>query len=331
VASLADRLDAFQQRHRVVGFPLAVTYKFFDDQSNYLAATVTYYSFAAIFPLLLISSQVFGFLLQGNEELQKKMLDSTLSQFPIVGTALGTPQGLTGSAGVVAVGIIAALYGILGLGQAAQNAIHVAYAIPRNSRPNPFLSRVHSGLLLMVAGLVLVVVATITSLAANAEVFGVGVNFAISLAVSVVSAVLTASVLALMMRVAMPDRPPFRQLLPGALATAVLWQALQRLGRFYVSHVVARATDFNALFALTLGLLALLYVAANMGVIGIQINVVLTRHLWPRALLTPFTDAVELTEADRRAYVAYAQAQRHKGFERVEVTFDKGDDPDSSS
>ena len=37
-----------------------LTYKFFDDQSNYLAATVTYYAFAAIFRLL-ISSQVFGF------------------------------------------------------------------------------------------------------------------------------------------------------------------------------------------------------------------------------------------------------------------------------
>ena len=93
-----------------------------------------------------------------------------------------------------------------------------------------------------------------------------------------------------------------------------MWQALQRLGRFYVSHVVARATDFNALFALTLGLLALLYVAANMGVIGIQINVVLTRHLWPRALLTPFTDDVELTEADRRAYVAYAQGPTTQGL-----------------
>ena len=66
----------------------------------------------------------------------------------------------------------------------------------------------HSGLLLMVSGLVLVVVATITSIAANAEVFGVGVNFAIGLAVSVVSALLTATVLALMMRVACPKARP---------------------------------------------------------------------------------------------------------------------------
>ncbi len=330
MASLADRLDAFQRRHRVVGFPLAVTYKFFDDQSNYLAATITYYAFAAIFPLLLISSQIFGFLLQGNEELKKRVLESTLSQFPIVGTALGTPQGLTGNTVVVTAGTIAALYGILGLGQAAQNAIHVAYAIPRNSRPNPFLSRLHSGVLLMVAGLVLVVVATLTSLAANAEVFGMAVNRTIGIAVNVVSALLTAAVLALMMRVAIPEREAFRHLLPGALVTAIMWQVLQRLGRIYVSHVVARATDLNALFAVTLGLLALLYVSANMGVIGVQINVVRTRHLWPRALLTPFTDAVELTEADRRAYAAYAKAQRHKGFERVDVTFEKDDESEPS-
>ena len=43
--------------------------------------------------------------------------------------------------------------------------------------------------------------------------------------------------------------------------------------------------------------------------------------LWPRALLTPFTDSVRLTEADRRAYRGYAAAQRHKGFETVTVDF----------
>ena len=49
-----------------VGFPLAVVYKFFDDQGNYLAAMLTYYAFVAIFPLLLIASSVLGFVLQGN-------------------------------------------------------------------------------------------------------------------------------------------------------------------------------------------------------------------------------------------------------------------------
>jgi membrane protein len=96
--ALVDRVDDFQRRHPVVGFPLAVSYKFFDDQGNYLAATVTYYGFIAIFPLLLIASSVLGLLLRGNAELRQAVLTSALSQFPIVGTQLGAPQGLQGSA-----------------------------------------------------------------------------------------------------------------------------------------------------------------------------------------------------------------------------------------
>ena len=73
------------------------------------------------------------------------------------------------------------------------------------------------------------------------------------------------------------------------------------------------------MFAVVLGLVALIYVAAVMAVFGLELNVVLARRLWPRALLTPFTDDVDLTEADRRAYADYAKAQRHKGFEQVRV------------
>ncbi len=332
MASLADRLDGFQRRHPVAGFPLAVTYKFFDDQSNYLAATVTYYAFAAIFPLLLISSSVLGFLLQGNEKLKTTLLDSALSQFPIVGPALGTHEGLQGSTAAVVFGGLAAFYGILGLGQAAQNAVLVAWAVPRNSRPNPFISRLRSALFLALAGLMVLVLATLTSLGGNAEILGVEVDRGLSLLITLVSVALTGLVLGLLVRWATDRREPLRQLLPGALLTAVMWQLLQKIGRFYVDHVVQRANEVNGVFALTLGLLALIYIAANMAVVGLQVSVVLSWHLYPRALLTPFTDAVELTDADRRAYAAYAKAQRHKGFERVHVTFDPQDadrrDPD---
>jgi membrane protein len=83
----------------------------------------------------------------------------------------------------------------------------------------------------------------------------------------------------------------------------------------------------NGVFAVVLGLVALLYIAGVMAMIGLEVNVVLAKRLYPRALLTPFTDAVRLTDADRKVYHDYAVAQRHKGFERVQVTFD--DPPDS--
>ena len=112
---------------------------------------------------------------------------------------------------------------------------------------------------------------------------------------------------------------------PGAFALAVMWQFLQYLGTLYVSSVLTNASSVNATFALVLGLIGIIYIAAVMGVLGIEINVVLARRLWPRALLTPFTDRVDLTEADRRAYAMYAQTQRHKGFETVAVRFDGRD------
>jgi hypothetical protein len=97
---------------------------------------------------------------------------------------------------------------------------------------------------------------------------------------------------------------------------AVLWQLLQFAGGVYVSRVIAHASQMNGVFAVVLGLVALLYIASVMAMLGLETNVVLVKRLYPRALLTPFTDSVELTDADRRVYREYAQAQRHKGFER---------------
>jgi membrane protein len=321
VNDLVDRVDAFQRRHPVVGFPLAVVYKFFDDQGNYLAAVITYYAFVAIFPLMLIGSSILGFVLQGNPELQREVLTSALSQFPIVGTQLGLPEGLRGSASAVVIGTLAALYGMLGLGQAAQNAVNVAWAVPRNSRMNPVLSRVSSLCFLLLAGLTVLTVTVLSSIASHLEIFGSEINRWLGLLVTLGLVGVNAVVLAEMMRLATMRRQSFRSMLPGGVTIAVLWQLLQSLGGVYVENVISKASAMNGVFALVLGLVALLYIASLMAVIGLEVNVVLVRRLYPRALLTPFTDAVDLTDADIRAYADYAKAQRHKGFQRVRVTF----------
>jgi len=51
-----------------------------------------------------------------------------------------------------------------------------------------------------------------------------------------------------------------------------------------------------------------------------EANAVRVDELYPRALLTSLTHDVTLTAGDERAYTT---AQRSKGFEQVEVTFDK--------
>ena len=76
-------------------------YKFGEDQGPYLAALITYYGFLSLFPLLLLLTSVLGFVLDGHPELQQQILDSTLSQFPVIGDELADPQGLQGSIGAI--------------------------------------------------------------------------------------------------------------------------------------------------------------------------------------------------------------------------------------
>jgi membrane protein len=76
------------------------------------------------------------------------------------------------------------------------------------------------------------------------------------------------------------------------------------------------------IFGVVLGLMAWIYLESLIVVLCAELNVVRHRHLWPRSLLTPFTDNVVLTPADETAYDSYAQAQQHKGFETIEVGFD---------
>jgi phosphatidylserine decarboxylase len=46
-------------------------------------------------------------VLDGRPELQQQILDSTLSQFPVIGDEIADPQGLRGSVGAIIVGGIA--------------------------------------------------------------------------------------------------------------------------------------------------------------------------------------------------------------------------------
>jgi YihY family inner membrane protein len=313
-------VDRGQRRFPPVGFPLAVIYKFFDDQGNYLAAIMTYYAFVAIFPLLLLGSSILGFFLQGNPDLRNDLIDSALAQFPIIGDQLGQPEGLQGSTAGIVLGALVALYGALGLGQALQNALNIAWSVPRNSRPNPVLLRLKSLGLLLTAGLAVLALSVLSALSSNTSVLGDRIA-SYSWPIWVATVLINTLVLAVLFRYGTSRTHRFWGSIPGALTTALLWQLLQRIGTLYVTNVLTETSSMNKTFGLVLGLIGLIYIAAVMGVLGIEVNVVLNRRLWPRALLTPFTDKVDLTEADKRAYAGYAMAQRHKGFENVEVTF----------
>ena len=114
---------------------------------------------------------------------------------------------------------------------------------------------------------------------------------------------------------------PTRDLRVGAVAAGVGWQVVQVLGTYFVTHMLRGRSEAYGVFGLVLGLIAWIYLLALVTVLAAEINVVAQRRLWPRALLTPFTDDVQLTAADERAYTGYAGSEQHKGFEVIDVEF----------
>jgi membrane protein len=318
--TLTNRLDRYQRRHRWAGFPIAVIYKFADDQGPFLAALLTYYGFLSLFPLLLLLATLLGFLLQNDPLLQTRILDSALGQFPLIGNDL--PRGrLTGSNWAVVVGLAGILYGGLGVAQAGQNAMNVIWAVPRNRRPNPIKSRLRSLLLLLSVGLGVVATTALSGLVNATKAFGASIGLGISIPAFIASVVLNSVIFLVGFRVATVREVSLREIAPGAVGAGVFWQVLQLLGTSYVKHTLKTAGATYGTFGLVLGLMAFIYLEAVAVVLCAEFNAVLARRLWPRALLTPFTDNVELTSADEHVYASYAEAQRTKGFEKIEVRF----------
>jgi len=313
-----SRIDDFQRRHRVVGLPLAVVYKYLDDGGGNLAAQITYYAFVSLFPLLLLASTILGFVLAGQPELQQRVLDSALTQLPVVGQDLQRPEGIGGGATGIVIGIAGALYGAMGVGQAVQNAVNAAWTVPRNQRPNPFVARGRSIVLLAVIGGDVLGTTALAGIVGAADFLGPVSRVALLVGTL---AIHTAA-FAFVFRFATTRSLTWREVLPGACAGALAWLAMQYVGVAYVGRTVDSASDTNGVFAVVLGLLGFLYLTSVLVLLCLELDVVLVDRLHPRTLLTPFTDNVVLTPADKRSYTDVAKTQQLKGFQNVEVDFD---------
>jgi len=276
----------------------------------------------SIFPLLLLASSILGFVLQNNPGLQAEILDSTLARFPLIADQLTAPEGLQGSTAAVVIGIIVALYGALGVAQATQNALNIAWAVPRNRRPNPIMARLRSVLLLAVAGLAILLTTFIANIGAGVSALGGNLETSLSWLLTLGTMLVNGGIFTLLFWLAAAHRHSVLKDVAGGVFVAAVWQVLQFSGTAYVSAIVKDSSATAGVFAVVLGMMAWIYLGALAVIFGIEINVVLAKRLFPRALLTPFTDNVDLTDADRRAYLDAVNSQQFKGFQSVTVHYE---------
>ena len=259
-------------KNRVVAFVLLIQKRFGEDGGGILAASLTYYAFLSLFPLLLVAASAIGFVLAddpaGQARLAKKVAGSIPGLGKILRDNVDALVDARGTAGII--GLAGALWSGTGLARAASFGLgRVSRKPEKGNLIQTQLWAVGStiglGLLALVAtgvGAALPAVAFSDTAGAALGILGVVAGFALDLAL------FTACYRVLNRSLPRPITHVWR----GAVIPALGWTALKYLGTWYAARTVSSSTAVFGAFASVVGILVILYLVARLFVYGAEVN-----------------------------------------------------------
>src|SRR5215211_37917 len=279
---LLRRADKQHQQRAWIAFPYAVMKKFGDDQAGNLAALIAYYGFLSLFPLMMVLVTLLGLLLRNNPELQDTIRTSALANFPVLGDQISSNvRSLRGSGLALGIGLALALWAGLGVMKVLQTAMNAVWNVPFRARPNFWVSLLRAIVMLSVLGVITMASAAAGSVGGGSDSWLLGI-FGITMSV-----VLNLVLFLLAFRILTSEDLTWGDVFPGALVAALAWTTLQAIGGYIVSHQLQGASPTYGTFAIVIGLLAWIYLGAQMTLFAAEVNVVRKRRLWPRAVVQP--------------------------------------------
>ena len=320
VEKAVRRVDSAQQRHEPTAFLFGVVKKFGDDNGGVLVTNLAYAAFVSIFPLLLILVTVLVDIAASDPSLRSQVISGATTQFPLIGKQLASNIHVLRRSTVASliVGLLLLAWGVTRLAQAGLFTMEQVWNLPGPARPGyqQRLGRSAEFLGLLALGVL------ISTLLAGLVTYGHHA-LAFRLLAQVLAALANVVLYVAGFRVLTPKGVRSRQLLPGAIAGGAFWTLLQALGAYLVHHYL-HSDSVYGIFATVLGLMAWIYLGVQGTVYAAEINVVLARRLWPRAIVQP-----PLTEADRASMALQALQNQRRPEQQIEVTFN--DRPDGTA
>jgi YihY family inner membrane protein len=307
------RIDAAQQRFGPAALVFGVMKKFGDDNAGNLVSNLAYSAFLCVFPLLLILVTVLNIVLANYPSVRHSLLNSTLSEFPVVGSTLGNNiHGLHRSSVIgLVIGVLALLWGSTGLAQSGLFSMSQVWNLPGPDRPN-YVSRLGRSFgFLVVLGIGIVITTGLAS-------FGTFGRHQIALGVlaEVLAVIVNVATYFGAFRVLTPKAVNSRKLVPGAILGGMLWTILQAVGGYLIGHDLKNDSVTYGVFAAVLGLVAWIYLGCELMIYSAELNTVLARRLWPRGMVQP-----PLTEADQRSLALQATQNQRRPEQEVSVSF----------
>lgn len=303
------KIDVFQQEHKATSFIFGVIKKYGDDNGGNLAVQLTYSAFVTIFPLVLLLITILTLVLASDPSLKRHVINSTFSEFPLVGSQLGSNIHVLRKDSIfgLVVSLLFLIYGATGLAGSGIYIMEQVWNIEGPKRPN-FANRKIRGLIfLCVLGFGLL----ITTFLSGFGTFGRH-NIVLSILSEILALAANIAIYLAVFRVLTPKVARHKDLIPGAIFGGIAWTILQALGGFIVGHYLRNDNATYGVFGTVLGLIAWIYLGVQVMVYAAEINVTLKRRLWPRSMIQP-----PLSKADQESIAYQAVENRRRPEQQV--------------
>lgn len=236
------------------------------------ASLLSFFMFLSIFPLMLAATTILGFVLEGDPELQQRLIDGAADEIPLIGENLKNGEALEGSVWVLIVGLLGALWSSTKAFVGLQSALDDTWEVHIDERPGLHVQRSRAivGLLILGASQVGNIIVAAAISAANMPGIGVFAAIAGSLLVNVL-------VIAGMYRFLTSASPSWGDVWPGAIMAGIIFTALQHFGPLIVQNITDNAGETYGTFAVVLGLITWLGFLAIGGLMAAELNAAIVR------------------------------------------------------
>lgn len=271
-----DRL----RRLPVIGTAIRMQERYVEDAADALAASIGFFGFLSLFPLLALVLSVVGFVLGDDLAARARAIDLVTDSVPALSSLAGgegqVAQAITTIADkpgrFLSFGTIGLVLTGLRIASGAQQASAVVF---RRERPTGLAARMEQVQAMVVVGIVAVAGAAVGG--SVGIDLGDGVDRLLLSVVGIVTAYALDAVLFLLAyRLFTPGPgPAWRTLVPGALLAAAGWLALKLLGAVYVASQATSAQNNYGALGSIIALLVLLYLAGRLYLYGAELAALL--------------------------------------------------------
>ncbi len=270
----SDRVQGFRERSAFVDLVVEVLDGWRRHLTGRNAAVITYYGFLSIFPLFLVATTVLGIVLRNNESLRDRILDTAVSQIPVIGPEIERNAGqLSGGPPQLVIGLGIALWASTKAFVAVQHGFDDAWEVHIDDRDGMPAKRGKALLGVILIGGSLIATVALSSIASLADL---SILNRVLLLVGTLAINIT--VLAIIYRLLTTARPSWTEVRPGAVLAGIAFTALQVLGTWIVELFLRDSGDTSAVFATVFALFAWLNLHATSSLVGAELNVALIRR-----------------------------------------------------